>query len=103
MFYYGRKDQQVKIQGQRVELAEIEYFANQLTKQFKPVALCYKRQFNSNKIALFIEEGINEKALTAHLKDHLPSYMLPSKFIKIAALPLNKNQKTDFNQLKLYL
>jgi amino acid adenylation domain-containing protein len=103
LFYCGRKDQQVKIQGQRVELAEIEHYANQLTKQFKPVALCYKGQFNSNKIALFIEEGIDEKALTAHLKDHLPSYMLPSKFIKIAALPLNKNQKTDFNQLKLYL
>jgi len=103
LFYCGRKDHQVKIQGQRVELSEIEHYANKKATTFKPVAICYKGQFNSNKIALFIEEDLDEKELIAYLKDNLPAYMLPSKIIKIAGLPLNKNLKTDITKLKSYL
>ncbi|MDG1475795.1 MAG: AMP-binding protein [Vicingaceae bacterium] len=103
LFYCGRLDYQVKIQGQRVELAEIEHFASQHSTEFKPVALCYKDQFNSNKIALFVENRTDETLLSSTLKTNLPSYMIPSKIIKIEALPLNKNQKTDLNKLKSYL
>ncbi|MGB0882998.1 MAG: AMP-binding protein, partial [Vicingaceae bacterium] len=103
LFYCGRLDHQVKIQGQRAELTEIEHFANQHSTEFKPVALCYKDQFNSNKIALFVENGTDETLLSSTLKTNLPSYMIPSKIVKIEALPLNKNQKTDLNKLKSYL
>jgi amino acid adenylation domain-containing protein len=103
LFYCGRKDHQVKIQGKRVELAEIEHFANLKTNKFKPIAICYTGPFNSNKIALFIEKDTNKKALTIFLKENLPEYMIPSKIIEIDSIPLNKNQKTDITKLLSHL
>jgi len=103
LFYCGRKDHQVKIQGKRVELTEIEHYASSICTDFKPVALNYQGKFNSNKIALFIPKKTNKSELKNTLQQNLPNYMIPSKFIEIDALPLNKNQKTDFNKLKSYL
>jgi len=103
LFYCGRKDQQVKIQGQRVELSEIEHYASKLSQLFKPVALCYKGQFNSNKIALFVGKETDKKALKETLQQHLPEYMIPAKIIELSAIPLNKNQKVDVVKLMSYL
>ncbi len=100
LFYCGRIDSQVKIQGHRVELAEIEHFASKFSSKFKPIAICHKSQLNSNKIAIFIEENIDITALKNALKQELPSYMFPSKFIQLTELPINKNLKTDLEKLR---
>jgi amino acid adenylation domain-containing protein len=103
LFYCGRKDNQVKIQGKRVELAEIEFYAAKMSIQFNPLAICYQSQFGSTQIALFIEKQISKDLLINHLKENLPDYMIPSKIIQLDSLPLNKNQKTDRKALQLML
>jgi len=95
LFYCGRKDKQVKIQGQRVELGEIEFIANKFQGRFQSVAISYNGDFNSKLITLFIDNKIDENELSSYLKKHLPAYMLPTKIIGLEALPLNKNQKVD--------
>lgn len=95
LFYCGRKDMQVKIQGKRIELKEIEFYAHKITGKFHPTAIPFKSNFGIDQIALFIDEDIELKKLSVLLKENLPDYMFPTKIIGLAALPLNKNQKVD--------
>ena len=93
----------MKIQGKRIELEEIEFYASKMSSNFNPVAICYQSKFGSNKIALFIEEQIDKKLLLNNLRKELPDYMIPSKVIQLEALPLNKNQKTNKKALQSML
>ena len=43
------------------------------------------------------------KEITSRLKEKLPAYMIPNKFIKLDYMPKNKNGKIDRNLLKQYI
>ena len=96
--FIGREDSQVKIRGHRIELGEIEktllkhehvgHAVVVTTKDHQPKRLiCYV----TLKVSLdsFTEE------LSAHVRRFLPSYMVPSKFVKLDAFPLTHNGKVD--------
>lgn len=97
LYYYGRKDSQVKIQGFRIELGEIEYQAKQY----------YGGKSNAVVTPLYMENGLCELHLIIekeeestvdleqYLQSHLPSYMLPKQIHFMARFPLNNNGKTD--------
>ncbi|MBF7042842.1 amino acid adenylation domain-containing protein [Campylobacter volucris] len=85
---YGRIDNQIKYMGHRIELGEIETIINSHEK-IKNSACIFK-----DDIICFYEskDEINFKEF---LKDKLPSYMIPKKFIKIDNFKLNQNGKID--------
>jgi acyl-coenzyme A synthetase/AMP-(fatty) acid ligase len=102
--YVGRADHQVKIQGYRVELSEIEFHAREALQGKNAVAVAFLNQSQSNEIALFIEDvKLDEQNIKNHLKLKLPSYMIPSKFIIHKEFPLNANGKIDRKSLSLEL
>lgn len=99
-FYLGRNDNQVKLNGYRIELEEI---ANVLLShpQIRNAAVVPLTSGHvTKKIISFViadESGfqnINEELKTFLLK-FLPSYMIPSEFIVKQEFPLNSNYKTD--------
>jgi amino acid adenylation domain-containing protein len=99
--YCGRLDDQVQVQGFRVELGEIEFQAGKFLHQEKCIALAGSNQSGNTEIYLFItgqEKSI--PGLTAHLQSALPFYMQPNKVILLESIPLNSSGKTDRNQLK---
>ncbi|MCX6266780.1 MAG: AMP-binding protein [Bacteroidetes bacterium] len=96
-FYYcGRIDNQVQIQGFRVELSEIEYPVREYFKIDALVAIEKKDKNQNSEIYLFVEnfKGDTNDIMT-HLKKSIPSYMLPSGIINLPKLPLNPNGKID--------
>jgi acyl-CoA synthetase (AMP-forming)/AMP-acid ligase II len=99
-FFAGRIDQQVQIQGFRVELEEIEYFAKEFTGRNEAYAVAYESDIDNLKIHLFLQ-GENEdfSELRAYLKSKLPHYMVPSGISVLVEIPLNQNGKVD--RLKL--
>ena len=104
LMYLGRIDQQVKIQGYRVELSEIEFHAREALKGKNTVAVTYTHITQTKEIALFIEdENVDEIALKHYLKTKLPSYMIPSKYLLQKTFPLNSNGKIDRKTLALEL
>ncbi len=104
LMYVGRMDQQVKIQGYRVELSEIEFHAREALKGKNTIAVTYTHITQTNEIALFIEdEQVDEIALKQYLKTKLPSYMIPSKYLLQKTFPLNSNGKIDRKTLALEL
>ena len=94
--YLGRIDNQVKIDGHRVELEEIEFHARVFCKDKQVVAAVNTSETGSHYILLFIEsEKDLKEGLEEHLKMHLPDYMIPKEIIIVSLFPLNSNGKTD--------
>jgi amino acid adenylation domain-containing protein len=97
----GRMDDQVKVQGYRIELAEIEYHARECLRDQNVVALTFTNQTGNNEIALFVEGSLNDiEDLKKCLKSKLPFYMIPLKIIVEKAFPINTSGKIDRVKLK---
>jgi len=94
--YLGRIDNQVKIDGHRVELEEIEFHARAFCSDQQAVATVNTSEEGSHYILLFIEtEKDVRKGLAEHLRKHLPEYMIPKQTITVSRFPLNSNGKVD--------
>ena len=97
IIYRGRKDYQVKVQGFRVELSEIEY----RTKKFFPnetnaVVVPKKEDDGGCQLHLFVGPTPHERETLLHyLKEHLPVYMLPTEVHFLEEFPLNTSGKID--------
>jgi len=103
--YIGRMDSQVKIQGFRVELLEVEFHAKNFLGNLNVVAIPFTNITGNNEIALAIESlpANNTASLLDHMKKHLPVYMRPSRVEFHAEFPHSKNGKIDRNLLKQLL
>ncbi|PQQ26173.1 non-ribosomal peptide synthetase [Photorhabdus hindustanensis] len=102
--FIGRNDNQVKINGFRIEPEEI---SNQLM-DYPGIheAVVYPRQLGSDDrlqlIAYVVAEGtININAIRLAMKSKLADYMLPVAVVQLEKLPLTQNGKLDFKQLPL--
>ena len=99
--FCGRIDHQVKIQGFRVELSEIEHHVRVFTELSQVAAIATADVIGNTQIILFIEKFTgNVDKLKNYLKDKLPSYMIPAQIKHIDAMPLNTNGKIDRKALK---
>jgi D-alanine--poly(phosphoribitol) ligase subunit 1 len=95
-FYCGRVDHQVKIQGFRVELSEIEHYAREFLQNHNVVAVPFNNSIGNTLIHLFIENYSGSfHPLLDYLKTKIPSYMIPNKITSIASFPMNTNYKID--------
>jgi acyl-coenzyme A synthetase/AMP-(fatty) acid ligase len=102
--YYclGRKDQQIKVQGYRIELTEIENAFGQLFPIQISVAVSKQNEKNYTEIILFtlINSELTENIILMQLEKVLPEYMLPRKVVFIEEFKYNINGKLDRNYLK---
>jgi amino acid adenylation domain-containing protein len=93
--FCGRVDQQVKIQGYRIELSEIEFHLRKLTKS-GVVAIVVKGNNGLNQIdVVFEDKTTSVENVLSELKTKLPAYMIPVNVHFITPFPLNVNGKTD--------
>ncbi|TKC64010.1 amino acid adenylation domain-containing protein [Pedobacter hiemivivus] len=97
MEFIGRKDDQVKIHGFRVELGEIEYLLNQYAYVKSAVVLAKKNNDGQKDLIGFIVpiDKFDKEAVIADLKLSLPDYMIPAIWIAVQKFPLNINGKID--------
>ena len=102
ILYLGRSDSQVKVQGFRVELSEIEFYSQSFLKQLNTIAIACSDKIGNTEIGLVIEsKEFDTIALSEYLKSKLPVYMLPRKILFKEVFPLNSNGKTDRNKLSV--
>lgn len=96
----GRTDFQVKINGQRIELEEIEKNIVKYEGINNAVVIVKN---NTNLICFYELENknkpINESILKDYLYSLMPVYMVPSRFEKIDSFPLTPNEKIDRKKL----
>ncbi len=92
LYFCGRKDFQIKHMGHRIELEEIEQ-AMDLVPNLK--RSCCLMDAAHNRIVAFYLGNVGSAEIRRSLKEHVPDYMVPRKFIQAETFPLNKNGKTD--------
>ncbi|GGF69381.1 non-ribosomal peptide synthetase [Paenibacillus albidus] len=104
MVYLGRKDQQLKLRGFRIEPSEIEQQLNlQPGVAASAVVACDDGQGEQLLAAYWVPSpsATNKAAVPDEaewkqtLRGVLPGYMIPARFIKLAELPLTPNRKVD--------
>jgi len=102
IMYAGRKDHQVKIKGNRVELGEIETAA-MCVDCIKGACAVFDEQ--SEKIVLFAESEheLKLRLVNKELLKYIPKYMLPAQLETMKRLPHTPNDKIDRVKLKKIL
>lgn len=124
--FVGRKDTQVKIHGQRVELGEVEHllamhpnvskciiaypksgnYANCLVAVVQLRAV--SRSVTDDDMRLLSHESLRRTKFDAneaveYLKRSLPAYMTPTIWIAVESIPLTSSKKTDRMKVEKWL
>lgn len=102
IYYVGRKDTQVKVNGYRIELEEVANAILLFTPieevVIKPIVNGNGNLFLSAYLTTF-DQNITLEAIKSYLKQKLPNYMIPKYFVVLSALPRNENQKIALDKL----
>jgi D-alanine--poly(phosphoribitol) ligase subunit 1 len=100
-FFCGRKDNQIKRMGYRIELEEIEAALNSLAYITESAVIYLNTERVKEKIiACLCAEAFNEEQVSSDLNRMLPAYMMPNTYVRYAQLPKNQNGKIDRLKLK---
>jgi amino acid adenylation domain-containing protein len=93
----GRLDKQIKITGQRIELAEIELVCERLSGIDKAIVTYHQSEQGNHYICAHIVSAmtLDIETLNEHFTEHLPSYMIPSKIFVYSRFTLLPNGKVD--------
>lgn len=97
LIYCGRMDNQVKVQGYRIELSEIEYRARMFFgNSCNTAAFAIAGKDGNTELHLAVETGSGcLDGLEEYLKEFLPWYMVPKRIHFIPHFPANASNKTD--------
>ena len=99
--YIGRIDNQVKLHGYRIEPEEIENKISHCTGVISTAVVVHKQGNIEFLVAFYTSEGNKELPdIQKKLIAELPSYMVPSQFIRIDQMPKTPNGKIDCSRLK---
>ena len=126
--FMGRKDHQVKIRGQRVELGEVEFHLSKFPSiALSVAAMPQAGPYSKTLVALIQLHSENEgtqmhttdldyvsnehlsmidfdkEKLSHFLKSKLPSYMVPTHLLVVNQLPLSVSGKIDRNVVDSWL
>lgn len=100
--YLGRRDTQVKIRGNRVEVGEIEVLLNQLEGVQQSVVVAREDVPGQKRlVAYLVSSGIKKDIayLRGAIENRLPDYMMPSAFVWVDGFAKTTSGKVDRNAL----
>lgn len=96
LYCQGRNDSQIKLNGYRIEINEIENRLLALPGMDEAIVLPLMKPGGSVlRIAAFCVTALTPEAIKTALAQTLPAYMVPSQILIKEALPLNPNGKID--------
>lgn len=99
----GRKDQQVKINGIRIELAEVEAAILQHPGIDTAVVVAHRSAAGEASLTAYFMAGtpLTGTDIRQHLTDWLPRAMQPAHYVQMEQFPLNLHGKIDRRALPL--
>ena len=102
MYFLGRKDQEIKLHGYRINLLEVEHCISTFLGGKKAVAVLHSSS-PAGKIICFVSGREQKTGFEAEIlqycRQRLPWYMVPEKIIFVKDFPLNPNGKVDRQKL----
>ncbi|MGA5303627.1 amino acid adenylation domain-containing protein [Nucisporomicrobium flavum] len=88
--FLGRSDDQVKIRGYRIELGEVESAVAAVPGVRQAAVLA-----RDGKLHAYVVGDVSVADVRTAVAERLPSYMVPSLYAAVEALPLTVNGKLD--------
>ncbi|MFI6149215.1 AMP-binding protein [Streptomyces sp. NPDC051109] len=100
LYFVGRRDSQVQIRGNRVEIGEVERAILEFPQVSAAAVLALPLADGELALHAFVVPalegpGLSEAALAAFCKKTLQHYMVPARLIPVEQLPVTSNGKTD--------
>jgi len=95
LHFIGRKDDQIKIRGFRVEPLEVERLFTEIPEVQQSCVLVYEQ-----RLFAFIVSDESIETIKSRAIERMPDYMIPSAFFRIEIMPINNNGKADRTRLK---
>ena len=96
--HLGRRDDQLKLRGQWISVAEIEAALMEVTGVRNAAALATERDADTKNIIAFVSWNngeLTEQEVRSALQRRLPVYSLPQRVFSLSQLPLLPNGKID--------
>ena len=97
VMFVGRRDDQVKVRGYRVELGEVQAAMSRCAGVQQCVCLAEKDAQDRDILAAYVVG--DTQRLREQLADELPAVMIPSRIVKVAEIPLTTQGKVDRDAL----
>ncbi len=98
--FAGRIDEQVKVNGYRVEIAEVEEALRWASKVPEVAVVCNKDSSGlSILVGFIVAQDFDTQLIIDQCLKKIPQYMCPKRLISVNHLPLNANGKIDRNAL----
>jgi amino acid adenylation domain-containing protein len=95
--FAGRIDHQIKLGSYRIEPGEIESVIQQFPRVLEALVL-HERIGENKYLIAYVARGeyqISAKDLQDYLRDNLPTYMIPQRFLFVERFPKTINGKVD--------
>ncbi len=98
--FIGRNDDQINLNGFRIEPNEIVKKLSQFAGVGDAVVVLVDKTTNPSLCAYYTADAVIDKhQIKEFLVGSLPNYMIPSNFVRLDHIPTNLNGKVDFNSL----
>ena len=91
LYFAGRRDDQVKFMGHRIELGEIDHTFQDMG--MGNCACCFLSE--KNELILFYEADLQPAEIMKKLLERLPKYKVPTKYYRVESLQHNERGKID--------
>lgn len=99
LIYSGRVDNQIKYNGQRIELEELESVIEKHKSVFKCMVKIYQQPSKSDRLVAYcvMKEHItlDKSVIYEHCKKWMNPSMIPSQFVQVEDIKLTTNGKLD--------
>ncbi|OCQ21025.1 hypothetical protein A7985_14675 [Pseudoalteromonas luteoviolacea] len=96
--FMGRVDEQIKLHGYRIEPGEIEYYLGKFDNVLQVAVSLQTLPTGNALVAHYVAQGdkdINTGEVSEFLSQFVPSYFLPSHYLRLENMPLTANGKVD--------